>query len=121
MAPTEFPDDENGQALRSMAEQGVDLDSPRIMDFEHVFPKEASARGFNDAVAGTVLDTIIYEPEDNEQGAETGWEVQCRVRMVPTHTDITATESRLAAVAERFGGQADGWGTMSSPDGSPDV
>jgi hypothetical protein len=113
---SQFPDDENGGVLRSMAAQGIDLVSPRMMDFEHCFPDEASARAFLAAVAGTVQETNLFPP-DPEAGS--GWEVQCRDRMVPTHAAITETENRLASVAARFGGYPDGWGSLSNPDGSP--
>ncbi|WP_437755686.1 ribonuclease E inhibitor RraB [Sorangium sp. So ce1389] len=48
-----------------------------------------------------------------------GWEVKCRERMVPTHSAITEAEHRLAKVAARFGGYAEGRGSLSHPDGSP--
>jgi hypothetical protein len=111
-----FPDDENGAVLRDMAAQGIDLVSPRMMDFEHCFPDEAAARGFLAAVAGTVQEAKLFPP-DPEQ--ESGWEVQCCQRMVPTHSAITETERRLARIAAQFRGYPDGWGTLSNPDGSP--
>jgi hypothetical protein len=111
-----FPDDENGAVLRDMAAQGIDLVSLRRMDFEHCFPNEAAARKFLAAVVGTVQGAELFPP-DPDQGS--GWEVQCRARMVPTHAAITETEQRLAEVAARFGGYADGWGSLSNPDGSP--
>ena len=113
---SQFPDDENGDALRQMAGRGVDLMSPRIIDFEHCFPSEEAARGFIAAVEGAVLEIKLFDP-DPENG--TGWEVQCRERMIPTHSAITDTERRLAEVAARFGGYPDGWGSLSNPDGSP--
>ena len=112
----QFPDDENGAVLQGMAEQGIDLVSPRMMDFEHCFPNEASARQFLAAVTGTVHEAKLFLP-DPESGR--GWEVQCRERMVPTYKAITETEDRLAYVAARLGGYPDGWGSLSNPDGSP--
>ncbi len=47
------------------------------------------------------------------------WEVRCRKRMVPTHAAITKTEAELDAMAQTFGGHADGWGMLSNRDGSP--
>ena len=46
------------------------------------------------------------EPND-ESG---GYDVQVRVEMVPTLSAINQTEQMLAAVAEKCGGRADGWG-----------
>jgi hypothetical protein len=113
---SQFPNDENGVVLRRMAAKGIDLVSPRMMDFEHRFPDESTARAFLAAVERTVREVRLMPP-DPDSGR--GWEVQCREWMVPTHTAITATEDRLAAVAERFGGYADGWGFLSNADGSP--
>jgi hypothetical protein len=113
---SQFPYDENGDVLRRMAAAGVDLVSPRVLDFEHCFPDEESAKRFCDAVSGTVLEARLIRP-NSAKG--TGWEVQCRQRMIPTHAAITGTETRLAAVANRFGGYPNGWGSMSNPDGSP--
>jgi hypothetical protein len=113
---SQFPDDENGDVLRRMAAGGVDLSSPRVLDFEHCFPDEKSARHFFDAVSGTVLEARLIQPDPAKR---TGWEMQCRQRMIPTHAAITKMETKLATVANRFGGHPDGWGTMSNPDGSP--
>ena len=112
----DFPDDENGDVLRSMAADGIDLVSPRVIDFEHCFPSESSARAFRAAVLATVLEANVMAP-DAEIGS--GWEVQCRVKMIPTHAAITETEARLAGLAENFSGFPDGWGSLSNPDGSP--
>lgn len=112
----DFPDDENGDVLRRMASHGIDLVSPRIIDFEHCFPDEASAKAFHAAVEGTVLGAKLRAPDPDR---DRGWEVQCRSRMIPTHSAITQTELRLGALAQAFGGFADGWGSMSNPDGSP--
>ena len=110
-----FPNDENGDVLRRMAADGVDLASPRVVDFEHVFPSEASAKQFYDTVKETVLEAKLLRSELNGER----WEVQCRQRMIPTHTAITDTEVRLGAVAKHFGGHSDGWGSLSNPDGTP--
>lgn len=112
-----YPDDENGQVLRDMQAAGVDLASPRVIDFQHVFPDEPSARRFWQAVRSRVDEANLFEPEGDD--GEAGWEVECRIRMVPTHAAITELETSLAALAEQFGGHADGWGSLSNPDGSP--
>ncbi len=114
-----FPSDENGQVLRHMATQGINLTLPRTIDFEHRFPDEASARQFHAAAQGMVDEARLFPPDPEDEEGDAGWEVQCRQRMVPTHASITRVETRLGALAETFGGQSDGWGTLRNPDGSP--
>ena len=113
---TDFPDDDNGSVLRGMQDRGIDLTLPRIVDFEHCFPDEASAQSFCETVHGTVTEVVLFEP-DPESGR--GWEVRCRHRLIPTHQAITETEERLGEVAQAHGGHPDGWGSLSNPDGTP--
>lgn len=112
----EYPDDASGDALWRMVMGGADLVSPRVVDFEHCFPDESSASDFLAAVAETVFKVKLKHPKPE---SNRGWEVQCKVRLIPSYAAITQTESRLADAAQRFGGYPDGWGTMSRPDGSP--
>jgi len=43
-----FPDDDNGNALRRLEEQGDDLAKARNIDFSVVFPAESAAEHFAD-------------------------------------------------------------------------
>jgi len=65
MSDPQFPDDENGDVLRSMAARGVDLISPRMMEFEHVFPDEAATQSFVEAV-GESFASIVRSPAPSE-------------------------------------------------------
>ncbi len=112
----EYPDDDNGDALWRMVMRGAELISPRVVDFEHCFPDESSAREFLVAVAETVFKAKLKQPDPV---SNRGWEVSCKVRLIPTYAEITQTEDRLADMAQKFGGYPDGWGTMSKSDGSP--
>lgn len=113
---TQFPDDENGEALRHMAEHGVDLTALHKVEFEYVFEDEESARSFAEAVSGLVLETVVREPEDEE---DEEWEVECSLRLVPSYVAICEIEQRLGEKAAEFDGYSDGWGLLSKPDGSP--
>lgn len=113
----DYPDDENGNALRQMEANGINVTLPRVMDFEHCFPGEVKAKAFKDHAQDLVPETRLYEP-DPDRGCDE-WQVQCRIRLIPTHQAITDIESRLAAVAYAHNGYPDGWGSLSNPDGTP--
>jgi len=82
------PDDENGDVIRSMAADGVDLSSPRIVDFEHVFSSEPFASEFASAVDHLVDKVVRFEPEPDGDGKPL-WNVQSHHRMIPTHENIS--------------------------------
>src|SRR5262245_30815365 len=98
-----FPDDENGDVLRQMFEQGDDLSQPRIIDFCFAFSERSQALAFAAAVDERDLEVCIsfYEERD-------GWQAIVKRYMIPTHADITALELSLTRRAVAAGGEADG-------------
>ena len=108
MAPSpDFPDDENGDVLRRMHDDGDDLDQPRTMDFCFAFPDRRQALAFAGLVDERDLEVCISWYEERRL-----WQTVVRRHMVPAHRAITALEQALTARAESVGGEADGWGCM---------
>lgn len=108
----QFPDDENGEVLRHMAESGDDLSKPRDIDFTVVMPNEDAAMLFSShfAKAG-------YRIKVDEAGTvpELPWDVVVVKCMIPSHADITEFENELEAMAASLGGRNDGWGCFEQP------
>lgn len=103
-----IPDDDTGQVLRQMLDDGDDLSQPRDVEFYLVFAEEADAQAFAreaDALEG--LD--VLPPERDEEGI---WQVTAIRYMKPEHAAITAREHELAELATRHRGYPDGWGCM---------
>lgn len=105
-----FPDDENGDVLWRMLEEGDDLSKPREIDFSVIFPTEQAALQF--AVHLLRNDQKVsfsaYEEHD-----ELPWQVQVHPFMEPTHENITGFENQLGEDAAEVGGRNDGWGCMA--------
>jgi len=114
MSPeNDFPNDENGQVLKYMAESGVDLSVPREIDFSHLAPDEPAARGLAAEATELGFKVEVYEPdEESLEEGDTDYDVVCNMTMVPSHAEITRIEAQLAEIAARHGCQADGWGFM---------
>ena len=102
-----FPDDENGDVLRRMASRGDNLDAPRNVDFEHIFPSVEAALAFTAQVVNRtdIMSISWYD-------ARSSWNVRVTMHMAPTHQGITELERLLDQVARKQGGKADGWGCM---------
>ncbi|WP_109127374.1 ribonuclease E inhibitor RraB [Dyella sp. C11] len=102
-----FPDDENGQVLRQMAEQGDDLSVPREIDFAVIFPTEEAALKFALRLLKNGQKVSFSEYEEND---ELPWQVLAHPFMVPTHENISGYEDLLAQEAATLDGRSDGWG-----------
>lgn len=101
--------DENADVLRGMVDRGVDLSSPRVVDFSHIFPDAPSATKFIEAckMAG-------FEVEDTTDEEMEHYDVTVSKEMTPTCENITVIEEALGKIAEQFNGRSDGWGFFSN-------
>lgn len=102
-----FPDDENGDVLRQMAEQGDNLEIPREIDFSVIFPTEEAALKFAVVLLRNGQKVSFSEYEEHD---ELPWQVQAHAYMVPSHENISGYEGLLGEEAAPFAGQNDGWG-----------
>ena len=107
---SQFPDDENGDILWNMQQEGDNLDIPREIDFSIIFPTEQAAIQF--AVELLRSDQkVSFSPYEEHE--ELPWQVQAHPVMVPTHENISGYEHELATGAQKYGGRNDGWGCFA--------
>ena len=102
-----FPNDENGDVLRGMVDEGDDISKPRNIDFYFAFEIEDEAKCFAEQVrvtTGLPAEVSTYESDQ--------WQVCVTKYMVPKHHDITELETSLTHIARLYHGDADGWGSM---------
>jgi hypothetical protein len=105
----EFPNDENGEVLWYMREQGDDLSIAREIDFTVVLSDERRAIEFAVEMLKNGM-KVSYTPD--EAGGAGMIDVNIHSFMVPTHGNITDFENQLAKNAGRYGGKNDGWGSI---------
>jgi hypothetical protein len=108
--PDEFPDDENGDVLRRMQENGDDFTILRKIDFTVVFPDQDSAEGFRARVRRLGFEGSV---ELTNCVPELPWDVVVVNHMLPSHRGITDFENQLETLALEFGGRNDGWGCIA--------
>jgi len=106
----EFPNDENGDVLRRMYAVGDDLTKPRMIEFCFVFPERTQALVFAEHVDDRDVEICISFFLEREM-----WQAIVKRHMVPEHEAISSLEARLASIANKVGGSADGWGCMKVP------
>lgn len=110
MLPGEFPNDENGNALRVMEESGDDLSKSRTINFSILFDSLDGAHRFVTVARKLKLDAFIEDDSPNADSTD----VTVKRDMVPTHKDIGDFEATLKRIAHPLGGENDGWGCFSA-------
>lgn len=106
----QFPDDENGQLLREMHDEGVDLTQEHSVDFYHLFEQQTDAENMAKAVNEAHPAVAVKVAEDEEiKGV---WEVVCTLTMPLDHLLITESEQAFESIADKHNGYSDGWGVM---------
>ena len=105
-----FPDDENGEVLWGMAQDGDDLTLSREVNFSVIFPSEDTALKFAVQLLRNDQKVSFAPYEDHD---ELPWQVEAHPVMVPTHENISGYENLLAEEAKKFGGRHDGWGCFA--------
>ncbi len=104
----DFPDDENGDALRLMQTAGDDLSVPRDVRFSFAFERQEDAENFaKTAVQREMRAKASVYPERKM------WQAEVTVFMVPTYAGICFWEKRLTDFAAEYFGEADGWGSFA--------
>ncbi len=117
-----YPNDADGAVLTALAEQGVDMASPLLIEFPVAVSDEATAQAVAAALTKAGYDPQIefdegepdedgvIDPDDEEFGP--AWTVYANCQMVPEYQEIIRIQTELNQIAEPLGGKSDGWGVM---------
>jgi hypothetical protein len=105
----DFPDDDDGDALRLLAESGSDLSQEMEIDFAVDIPNQQAGEAFAAALAGMDFEIDIdFDEEDN------CWTCYCSRVMVPTYEAIVEVQATLERIGRPFGATPDGWGSFGN-------
>ena len=95
-----------------MLENGDDLEIPRDIEFNLVFPSREVAERFKACLDFPQAHSVVIE-----RGGvvpDFPWDVIVSVYMCPTHAEISLVEAVLGKEAQKYGGKNDGWGCFQA-------
>lgn len=102
-----FPNDADGEALRSLYKDGVDFKKQQSVEFFVAVP---------DQVKGQKLTQVLKEAGFNcflEQDDETDeWACCCSRRMLLNYNELVKVQKELNNLSKPHGGFSDGWGVF---------
>lgn len=102
-----FPNDEDGQVLKMLYKEGLDLNKPQNIDFFVAAPDEERA-----IQIGKVIEQAGFqvEPLYNEELKD--WTCYVYVNLFLSYEIIIEIQVRLHTLAKPFDGYIDGWAAM---------
>lgn len=105
---TTYPNDDDGDALRRVAQHdGCDMRKPMLIDFHVLATSEQTAKQI--AAAAQILGYQV-----RAYGQDRYWTCQCSTRMLATYDGVIAIQKELAHLSGPLGGRPDGWGTFGN-------
>ena len=106
----QFPDDENGNVLWQMHQDGDDLQEAHEIEFSLVFSDEEQADRCDLYLLKEEQKISLFQ---DEESATLEWIITIYVYMEPTYEDIVDLEQWFSKIAAEFQGEYDGWGCMA--------
>lgn len=105
-----YPDDDNGNVLWQMHQDGDDLTEAHEIEYSIAFNTQELAEKCALFLLQEEQKISLFVDEENEVHE---WIVTIYVYMEPEYSDIVDLEEWFTKIAEQHGGEYDGWGCMA--------
>ena len=105
-----FPNDDNGDVLWQMAQDGDDLTEPHEIEYSIAFTDKAKAEQCALFLLHEEQKISLFIDEESENQE---WIITIYVYMEPEYSDIVDLEEWFTKIANEHGGEYDGWGCMA--------
>ncbi|ELW82021.1 MULTISPECIES: ribonuclease E inhibitor RraB [Acinetobacter] len=102
-----FPEDDNGNLLWQMHEDGDDLDEIHELEFSMYFKTQELAEKCAISLLLEEQKISLYLDEEVHPNE---WVITIYVNLFPEYEDIVDLEQWFTKIAEQFDGEYDGWG-----------
>ncbi|HAV4214198.1 ribonuclease E inhibitor RraB [Acinetobacter baumannii] len=106
----QFPDDDNGNVLWQMVEDGDDLTELHEIEFSIAFQDQQNAEQCAMHLLYQEQKISLFQDDSVEPNE---WIITIFVTMEPEYSDIVDLEQWFLTIAEQFNGEYDGWGCMA--------
>ena len=107
-----YPDDDNGNVLWQMHQDGDDLTEAHEIEYSIAFTSQEQAEKCALFLLQEEQKISLFVDEDNDVAE---WIVTIYVYMEPEYSDIVDLEEWFTKIANEHGGEYDGWETRLYP------
>jgi hypothetical protein len=110
-----YPNDDDGDALQRLADDGFDMSRPTDIEFVVLAPNRKAADAIAKLAASAGYRTRLEDAEEDES-----WDCYWIKAMVPTYEGVVAAQRELDDMSRQFNGKIDGWGTFGNAADHPE-
>ena len=108
---SKYPDDSDGDALRSVEQHGSNMDEPMKNEFSIDVPDKTAGIAVAERAA-----TLGYEPNLYFDDESARWSVYCGKHMIATYENVVHGQLELNEIAVEHDSRCDGWVTSGNQD-----
>ena len=102
---TDWPDDADGDALRRIRNDGVDLSVEHLVDFQIDFDSWPPDEAALDLLRERYSVVEVCPPEEGDDGY-----VEVSLEMILGYDEVVGMQQTLSSLLAPYGGRCDAWG-----------
>lgn len=104
----QFPDDDNGNVLWQMAQDGDDLTVAHEIEYSISFKSQETAEKCALFLLQEEQKISLFQDEESNE-----WFISIYVYMEPDYSDVVDLEEWFTKTGQEYNGEYDGWGCMA--------
>jgi Regulator of ribonuclease activity B len=102
-----FPNDADGDALRSLYKEGVNFKKPQSVEFFVAVPNKATGEKLSQKLKEEGFNTFIEQDDETDE-----WACCCSKKMLLNYNELINIQNKLDNISKPLGGHSDGWGVF---------
>ena len=102
-----FPNDADGDALRSLYKDGVNFNKPQSVEFFVAVPDKTIGEKLSQVLKGEGFNCFLDQDDETEE-----WACCCSKRMLLNYNELIKIQNNLNNLSKPHGGYSDGWGVF---------
>lgn len=102
-----FPDDANGQALKSLYKEGLDFRKAHSVEFFIAVPDKNSGEVLTDVLKAEGFNCFLEQDDETDE-----WSCCTSKNMLLDYDKIVEIQNKLDSLSKPHGGFSDGWGVF---------
>lgn len=100
-----FPNDADGDALRSLQKDGIDFRKPQTVEFFIAVPDKKSGEKVSQVLKVEGFNCLLEQDDETDE-----WTCSFSKRMLLNYKPLVEMQNKLDQLCKPHGGFSDGWG-----------